>query len=204
MPSNRKAGVLLGPETARRVLKQVGQKAYGNTPEPVNRRSGAGIRYFILLEDFSGNGPAKAKWVSRVSDTSRGTFDVFCRNNILDGAMAGYTGPYGEIDSEWCFIGAECITECESSGSLAVGSPPEGTVGAAYTHSVVGTNIDSGSIAASGLPPGLVIDDTTGEVTGTPTEAGEFLAFVTGTSPKLGGGSCTLTKSMLITVIPAA
>ena len=166
--------------------------------------AGGELRFYKLIEDMQGNGPAKADWVSRTNNTSRGINDVYGFDNILAGAQAGYKGVFAKIDGEWVPPVLPCVETCESTGSLSLGTPPTGAVDAAYTHSITASNIDAASISASGLPAGLSIDSTTGAITGTPTIDGQFGVVITGTAPKTSGiGTCTLTRFAYITIDPA-
>lgn len=166
---------------------------------------GTSARFFKLLEDFIGNGPAWADWVSRLDDTSRGTMQVVCYSNLLDGALAGYKGVVIKIDGEWVPPVNPCKTEC-ANAAVFTGTPGDGVVGDPYTFTPTVTDVDAASISADGLPPGLTIDDTTGEITGTPTTEGDYGVKITGTSPKTGEGAtgdCTFTRYYPITIAPA-
>lgn len=117
-------GVLLGPRTANKVLRITGDSAGVYSPSEVERPD-MHLRFFRLLEDFVSDGPAWADWVSRTSDTSRGTMQIYCYGNILDGAMAGYKGIVSLIDGEWVPPVNPCKTTCTHSAFIT-GTPPVG------------------------------------------------------------------------------
>lgn len=201
-----KKGVLLGSETARRVVDHVRQRHGGHVPARVKRpNSASGVRFFLLMEDFDGDGPAKAHWVSRTDNTSRGVFDVVCYGNIFSGAPAGYKGIVQSIDGEWVPPVNDCIVSCPSAGSITPGTAPGGTVGQPYAgHTVSSSGLDGGSLAISGLPPGVsgTVVEPDVNISGTPTQAGTYYAIVTGTADKTGGSGekCTITKVVTIEI----
>jgi hypothetical protein len=119
-------GVLLGKNTAAKVVRLVGDKATSRDASEVIRRDvGSEMRFFRLLEDFVDDGPAWADWVSREDNTSRGTMKVYCHSGILDGAQAGYKGVVTLIDDEWVAPVLPCKVRCVSGGSIS-GTPPIG------------------------------------------------------------------------------
>lgn len=74
------------------------------------------------------------------------------------------------------------------------GTPPNGTVGVAYSFTPSATG--SPTFSATGLPSGLVINPATGAITGTPTAAGSYNVSITATN---GGGTATLNATIVIT-----
>ena len=71
----------------------------------------------------------------------------------------------------------QSVVETIVGVGVQCGSPPDGIVGTAYTHTFPAGGGEpplSFSISAGALPPGLVLNGATGDVTGTPTLAGVF------------------------------
>jgi len=69
------------------------------------------------------------------------------------------------------------ITVKPAAPAIAAGSPPNGTVGAAYTHTFSatgGTEPLTWSVASGSPPDGLTLDPDTGKLSGTPTADGTF------------------------------
>ena len=173
---------------------------------------GGGHAYFKLMEDVSGSGVVEAlgKRCDRDGTNERGNpVTVASWKGLLDGAQAGYWAQFCMVDGNWDFQQGDCITKCESGGSITPGTPVGGEVGTAYPgHTVTSAGLDAGTLAASGLPAGLTMD-TSGSVSGTPTEAGTFYVSLSGTADKTGpgtvtgGAKCTVTKVMIITIAEA-
>lgn len=160
-------------------------------------------RFFVTLEDFVGDGPCWAKWVSRTNNTSRGEFEIYSYDSILDGAPAGYKCICEVIDGEWVLHFGPCFDPCSSSGSIG-GSPSDASVGDPYSFTPSSSNINAGSWSASGLPAGLSINATTGEISGTPTTGGLYRVPVSGESAGTGddtGSTCTVTVVFEISVL---
>lgn len=156
----------------------------------------SGLQYFRLAEDAKPG--ATYAYTTNRADDDPGTelITVYNWAGLIDDAQAGYHALFGRVDGEWVFVQGPCITPCVHTGSLNLGSPPDGTVGEEYGgHTVTGTNVTG--ISISGLPPGL--SATGGAISGTPTAAGTFIAIVTATA-----GDCTLTQSMPITINTAS
>ena len=152
----------------------------------------SGLKFFELAEDAT-SGAVFAYTTNRTNSTTGTQLNtVYNWEGLLDGARAGYVGLFGRVAGEWVFVQGPCITPCTPPGSLTYGTPPAGTVGTPYTHTVTGTSI-TGTISITGLPPGLSNSD--GEITGTPTTAGTYYPIVSAVS-----GSCTITRAITITI----
>lgn len=152
----------------------------------------SGLKFFELAEDAT-SGAIYAKRTNRtntVTDTELTV--VYNWEGLLTDAQAGYVALFGRVTGEWVFVQGPCITQCDTTGTLSVGMPPDGTVGDEYTHTVTGTNL-TGAITMTGLPPGL--SQTGGVITGTPTTAGTYVVFASAVA-----GDCTLTRSFVITI----
>lgn len=183
-------------DTAMR-LRNKSRRVIGNAEPPravlLPKRSegGGGSKFFRLAEDGK-PGAIYAFETNRADDDpSDELVQVYNWAGLIDDAQAGYHALFVWVDGEWVFAQGPCITPCTHTGSLNVGTPPDGIVGDPYEHTVTGTNVTNISIA--GLPPGLSADG--GAITGTPTEAGTTLVTVTATA-----GDCTLTEIIPITI----
>lgn len=156
--------------------------------------SGSGmIKYFVLAEDAAGN-PVYA-WEGELTEGSGSItplagqtkpFQLHYWLNVLSSpkrAKAGYAGIYSRDNKgRDVFVNGPCIDGCQTTASIDPGSPPDGEVDVAYTHSVTISGLDGDGVSAFGLPDGLVIDSGTGEITGTPTTAGTYYVTFTGDS----------------------
>ncbi len=79
------------------------------------------------------------------------------------------------------------ITNCTVTASFSQtsvpptlgGTPPQGTVGQAYSFTPTVTGTPPITFSATGLPAGLNINPNTGAITGTPTAAGTFTVNIT-------------------------
>lgn len=150
------------------------------------------LRFYELMED-AGAAAIYARQTDRLNNATETRVDVVYNwEGLLDDAQAGYVGLFGRVAGEWVFVQGPCIVACATEGSLSAGSPPTGTVGAAYSHTVTGSGLAS-AISVTGLPPGLSASG--GAISGTPTEAGTYYAVATATAD-----SCTLTKVVPITI----
>ena len=76
---------------------------------------------------------------------------------------------------------------------ITSGTPPGGTVGTAYSFTVIASG--SPTFSATGLPPGLGIDPNSGVISGTPTTPGSFDATITATN---AGGPTSANYTMVI------
>lgn len=164
-------------------------------------------RYFRLLEDVpSGNVLVWAIRANAANTEISGTPKQVLSwgvNGIIAGAKAGYHAKYDRTDGAWSFVQGDCIVPCEPEGSISVGTPPAGTVGAAYSHTVTATSTN-GDLAITGLPAGLTA--TGGSISGTPTTPGTYWAIATATSANVDPllDDCTITKVVLIVINPAS
>jgi hypothetical protein len=205
--AKRREVIGFSTRTARRVRTRAGGVNTSVVAERRNRGGGSKLRFFKLLEDVgSGNVDVWAEDSNRIGSSLGGGRQVasWGVDGIIRGASAGYHGLFGMVDGDWCFVQGDCITPCESDGTITPGSVPNGTVGVAYSHTVTSANLN-GDLAITGLPPGLS-DGGSGAISGTPTTAGRYLAIATGTSPKTAEGAtgdCTITKVVVINIAAA-
>ena len=84
--------------------------------------------------------------------------------------------------------------------------PSTGTVGTAYTGSLVASNGTAPytySITVGSLPPGLTLNPTTGAITGTPTTSGPF-SFTASVTDSTKNTAATTTSNCTITIAPPA
>lgn len=119
---------------------------------------------------------------------------------LLQGARLNYLVQAQRIAGEWEFVqGSGCIpTTCNpatNGSSVEPGTPPQGVVGTAYSHTITTSGL-SGAVTATALPPGITLSGTT--FSGTPTTAGKYWVVVTG--PKTGAG-CNVTRIVHIEVV---
>ena len=152
---------------------------------------GSALRFFVLKEDLDGDGPAKADWVRRTDNDSRGVFDVYGYSGIMSGAKAGYKGVVARIDGEWVPPVNPCIKPCLTSGSITGGSETA-TVGDPYSYTVSSSGLDSGPTATN-LPAGLTYASPT--ISGTPTTAGTYYITLSGSA-----NGCAITKILTLKV----
>ena len=91
----------------------------------------------------------------------------------------------------------ECVTASASQAPV-ITSPlnSSGTVGAAYSYQITGTNGPT-SFNATGLPTGITVNTATGLISGTPLSAGTFSVTLTATN---GGGTGT---AILVLRVPS-
>lgn len=89
--------------------------------------AGHGQRAFSQLIDWSGNVSTGYVYNWRFATSGGG---------IIDGAQAGYGGLAVSLAGRWAFAQGPCVTSCVSGGSITVGTAPDGSVGAPYTHTV--------------------------------------------------------------------
>jgi len=164
-------------------------------------------RFFKLIEDAAPSGltPVYALQVANPSGGSPATTPEHVVPWLSGdaGAKADYIAMYEKISGAWYFSQGDCPAACPTDGTLSVGSPPTGTVGVAYTHSVSGTGLTGGgysSVDFAGLPPGLTHDEE--DISGTPTEAGTFYVVVTATAVNSedAEATCTITKVLRIVI----
>ncbi len=86
--------------------------------------------------------------------------------------------------------------------SIATSSLPGGTVGAAYSVTLVGsggTPAYTWSIFSGSLPPGLILSGTTGQVSGTPSASGNY--NFTAVLSDSGSPPQSISKSLSISVV---
>ena len=84
--------------------------------------------------------------------------------------------------------------------SLSFPAPPDGEVGAAYSHTLTvsgGTGPYTWSVSSGTLPDGITLDDDTGKLSGTPTAAGTSSFTITVTDAH----SQTATQATSLTII---
>jgi Putative Ig domain len=173
---------------------------------------GSDVRYFVLAEDaveipvyaYPGELNETTGDIDIVADTD--PFELYYSNQCLsspDRAQSGYSGHYGTDDGgRKIFTFGPCISGCTTSASITPGTPPAGTVGVAYSHTVTKSGLNGSGIAATGLPAGLSINSGTGAITGTPTTAGTYWVAFTGTSTDTP--ACNLTRVAKIVIAEAA
>jgi len=91
----------------------------------------------------------------------------------------------------------ECVTASASQAPV-ITSPlhSSGTVGAAYSYQITGTNGPT-SFNATGLPTGITVNTATSLISGTPLSAGTFSVTLTATN---GGGTGT---AILVLRVPS-
>ncbi len=98
------------------------------------------------------------------------------------------------------FVAAATCAGCPSF-SIMTGSLPAGTVGAAYSATMLATGGVSPyrwSISSGQLPTGLQLDATSGKITGTPTAAGSF--WFTASAKDAGTPQQTTSKALSATI----
>lgn len=82
-----------------------------------------------------------------------------------------FTEANGTTDSQTLLL----HTAVQNAPVISTTSLDDGTVGAAYSDTLVATpNLGSWSISFGSLPPGLSLNGFTGAITGTPTTAGDY------------------------------
>ncbi len=158
---------------------------------------------FALREDMSGTSAIAEIQSADGASVIQPNGQLTHRFGLLTGAQAGYEGFCFPFRDYFMFYQGPCVTTCDTTGSLTVGTAPSGTAGAAYPgHTVSGSGLTAGSFGATGLPPGLTIDATTGAISGTLAggSEGTYYPAITATAPETGGGSCTLTSVLPITI----
>jgi len=167
------------------------------------KASGEASRFFVTLEDFVGNGPVYADWVTRTIDTSRGVNQIYSYDNIVSGAPAGYKCICTRIDNQWVVTFGPCVVSCSSNGSISAGTIGSGEVGSSYSGTPGSSNITGSTWSHSNLPPGLLASGVDGSLSGTPTTAGTYYTVFSAESPGTGpdsGSDCTITKVIPITI----
>lgn len=175
---------------------------------PGGGKGGGGA--FVLAEDCTGPGfvyawPATFNAESGATTITPGSkpFKLGHQESTLftpKPAKAGYKGQWKSIDGQRVFDFGPCIDGCQTSSSISPGSPPDGEVGTAYTHTVSVSGLNEDGVSSPNLPPGLTINSSTGEITGTPTTAGTY--FVVFTADSNDDPACPLTRMTKITIAP--
>ena len=154
--------------------------------QPMGSRRGS-AQFFITLEDWqdTGNGPVRAKRVTRTGTESLGEFDLYDFGTVMQNAPADTRVIAENIAGEWVVTAADCIAPLSSAAFISNSSYLSGTGGAAFSHTVTTTGLDGPATAdAATLPAGITASNSGNDVvlSGTPTVEGEFDIRITGTA----------------------
>ncbi|MFO0949667.1 MAG: Ig domain-containing protein, partial [Isosphaeraceae bacterium] len=115
-------------------------------------------------------------------------------NGQLNGTPSGAFTQLRAGDFSACATAADGYLSCWGFFGIYNGgppditssAPPDGTVGAAYSHTVI-SGPDTGppatfEVTSGALPDGLSLDHSSGQITGTPTTVGTFTGEITATN----------------------
>ncbi|WP_245569852.1 YDG domain-containing protein, partial [Flavobacterium soli] len=151
-------------------------------------------------------GPAAFTYTVEVdNDPAFGSID-FTQANIASGTLT--TNATGLLPSTIYYYRVKAVNAGGSSAwsstsagyttltpttPVVTGASPSGTVGSAFSYSIVATNSPTSYAISSGtLPTGLNLNTTTGQITGTPTTAGSSSVDVTATNVSGTSAAATL------------
>ncbi len=171
--------------------------AISATPAPPIGNTGTAYSYQVSASNspnsyaYSGNLPAglglnTSTGLISGTPTSTGTstFSITASNNVGTSAPVGFSitiNPPVPVVS-------------------ATPAPPAGSVGTAYSYSIVATNGPTSYAYTGTIPPGLNFDTGAGTITGTPTTSGTYNFSVTATNS--GGTSQAVALSITISANP--
>lgn len=150
------------------------------TPEPPTPNLAAdlsvsfGPTVTLLVDDVGG--PAVNFDGSLALDVTPLDSPVWTLTGGLD-AGVGLSIPLLDFDQSDPSLITYSVLLASSPPVITTASPPVGTVGVAYSQTLVasqGTPPYTWSIVSGSLPPGLSLDSSTGAVTGTPSDAGSY------------------------------
>jgi len=160
---------------------------------------GGNIRWVSLISDMDGTS-GLARFAVRqggIVDNESEPIEVYAWDGLWSNARAGYHGKANLQDGEWSWLQGPCVNSCSTSGSISAGDPPEAMVGQAYSHTITSDGLDSGPSVGS-LPDGLTFNAP--NIEGIPTTAKTHYIKITGSAPKTGGGTCTITKVIKLVI----
>lgn len=182
---------------------------YAQVYEPGTEAAGAlaGITSWIGYSTSNTNPNTWTNWVPATFNAQVGNNDEYVAN-IASGLSPSnyfYASRFQKEGSTEYVYGGTNGSPWSTSGTLTVNAAvpvvtaaaPTGTVGAAFTYTIVATNTPTSYAISSGnLPTGLALNTATGAITGTPSAAGSFSVDVTATNG--GGTSAPATLSFTI------
>jgi hypothetical protein len=131
-------------------------------------------------------------------------------DGMIDGAGPTFVGECKYEAGKYWFVQGKCGQICKSVVSLPFQTPTNAKIGQtdySWTPTLEGGSASGWS--ASGLPPGFSINGTTGAITGPTVSPGvvgpERSAEITvnATVPKVGGGTCTISRKMTLKITGA-
>jgi hypothetical protein len=223
MQPNKERGFLFGRQTANKLFRMAGGSSGTYGPSEVtmpNLDEGGGggeVHFFELLEDMPLQHGKKA-WAKFLDWDKNVITEDWVYNwgkagdGVVGNAPAGFLGTCAKIGNRWAFNQAECGQTCNTTTSLNAQTPPDATIGQTnYSYTITKVNaVTAGSFSATGLPTGWAINASTGAITGPTSGAGvvgparDLVLFITATATKAGSGTCTLTRRLVIKIVPGS